>query len=219
MNTDLQNALYEAWPQTFRQKDFGPARTSMCWGIQCDDGWAGLIEALCEVTAAHNRTGAHPVLAATTVKQKFGSLRMYFDQHCEFCDGARLLVEAFSTRVCEVTGRPGVRCTVPGRGVKTLSPGVAVQLGSDLDLEKQTPPRLNIEIPVGWHGIADSLIEVATNCGSEVVLEFGSARGRLSVAAPPGSNAGILGAAAAAIAASTRTDAETGQVLGRPSLA
>jgi hypothetical protein len=159
------------------------------------------------------------VLAATTVKQKFGSLRMYFDQHCEFCDGARLLVEAFSTRVCEVTGRPGVRCTVPGRGVKTLSPGVAVQLGSDLDLEKQTPPRLNIEIPVGWHGIADSLIEVATNCGSEVVLEFGSARGRLSVAAPPGSNAGILGAAAAAIAASTRTDAETGQVLGRPSLA
>src|SRR5229473_7976082 len=50
MNTDLQNALYETWPQIFRQKDLGPAETSMCWGIQGDDGWAGLVDALCEVT-------------------------------------------------------------------------------------------------------------------------------------------------------------------------
>jgi hypothetical protein len=71
MNTDRQNALYAAWPQIFRQKDLGPADTSMCWGIQCDDGWAGLIDALCEVTTAHARTGVHPVLAATTVKEKF----------------------------------------------------------------------------------------------------------------------------------------------------
>jgi hypothetical protein len=59
----------------------------------------------------------------------------------------------------------------------------------------------------------DSLIEVTTNCGSEVMLEFGSAHGSLSVAAPGGSDECTLGAAATAIAASARTDAETGQVL------
>ena len=47
-------------------------------------------------------------LAATTMKQKIASLRVHFDQHCEFCDGARRLVEAVSTRVCEMSGRPGV---------------------------------------------------------------------------------------------------------------
>ena len=215
MNIDLENALYEAWPQTFRQKDLGPAETSMCWGIQCDDGWAGLIDALCEVTTAHAWAGAHAVLAATTVKQKVASLRVHFDQHCEFCHGARRLVEALSTRICEVTGRPGVRCTARGRGVKTLAPDIAVRLGFEVDQPAQPHGHESNAVPAGWHGIVDSLMEVTTNCGSEVVPEFGLGRGRLSVTAPPGSDACILGAVAAAIAASSRTDAETGQVLRR----
>ena len=213
MNTDLQNALYETWPQIFRQKDLGPAETSMCWGIQGDDGWAGLVDALCEVTTAHAYTGAHPVLAATTVKEKFASLRVHFDQHCEFCYGARRLVEAFSTRICEITGRLGLRCTARGGGVKTLAAHVAVQLGFEIDQPARPLLPESNTVPAGWYGIVDSLIEVTTNCGSEAVLEFGSAHGSLSVAAPGGSDECILGAAATAIAASARTDAETGQVL------
>jgi hypothetical protein len=54
------------------------------------------------------------------------------------------------------------------------------------------------------------------NCGFEVVLEFGSARGRFSVAVPAGSDERILGAAAA-IAASSRTYAGTGQIMARHS--
>jgi hypothetical protein len=213
MNSDLQNALYEAWPRTFRQKNLGSADTSMCWGIQCEDGWAGLIDALCEVTTAHARTGAHPVLASTTVKEKFALLRVHFDQHCEFCYGARRLVEALSTRICELTGRPGVRCTARGRGVKTLAPNIAVQLGFEVDQPAQPLLPESNAVPAGWYGIMDSLTEVTTNCGSEVMLEFGSAHGSLSVVAPSGSEECILGAAATAIAASARTDAETGQVL------
>jgi hypothetical protein len=213
MNSDLQNALYETWPQIFRQKDLGLAETSMCWGIQCDDGWAGLVDALCEVTTAHAYTGAHPVLAAATVKEKFASLRVHFDQHCEFCSGARQLVEAFSTRICEVTGRPGVRCAARSRGVKTLAPNIVVQLGFEVDQPARPLLPESNTVPAGWYGIVDSLMEITTNCGSEVVLEFGSAHGSLSVATPVGSDQCILGAAATAIAASARTDAETGQVL------
>jgi hypothetical protein len=202
MNTDLQNALYEAWPQIFRQKDLSPADTSMCWGIQCEDGWTGLVDALCEVTTAHARTGAHPVLAATTVKEKFASLRVHFDQHCEFCHGAGLLIEALSTRVCEVTGRPGVRCIARVGGVKTLSPDAAVQLGFEVDQSVRPHGHESDAVPAAWRGIVDSLIAVMTNCGSGVVLEFGSVRGCLSVAAPADSDECIVGAAAAAIAAS-----------------
>src|SRR5258707_5119618 len=174
MNTDLQNALYKAWPQTFRQKDLDPACTSMGWGIQCDDGWAGLIEALCEVATAHASTGSHPVLAATTVKEKLASLRVHFNQRCEFCYGARRLVEALSTRVCEVSGRPGVRCTARVGGVKTLSSDFAGQLGFEVGQPAQPHGHESSAVPAGWHGIVDSIIEVMTNCGFEVVLEFGS---------------------------------------------
>jgi hypothetical protein len=215
MNIHVQNALYEAWAQTFWQQDLGPADTSMCWGIQCDDGWAGLVDALCEVTTGHARTGAHPVLAANTVKQKLASLRMHFDKHCEFCNGARMLIEALSTRVCEVSGRPGMRCAAPGGGVKTLAPDIAVQLGFKVDQPAQPHRHKRNGVPPGWQCIADSLVDVTTNCGSEVLLEFGLDRGCLSVTALAGSHAYILGAAAAGVAASTRTDAETGQVLAR----
>jgi len=212
MNIDLQNALYAAWPQIFRQKDLGPSETSMCWGIQCEDGWAGLVDALCEVTTAHARTGPHSVLAATTVKEKFASLRVHFDQ---VLPRSKLLIEALSSRVCEVTGRPGVRCTARVGGVKTLSPDTAVQLGFEVDQSVRAHGHESDAVPAAWDGIVHSLITVMTNCGSGVVLEFGSVRGCLSVAAPPGSDECILGAVAAAIAASSRTDAVTAQVLHR----
>ena len=62
MNGDHQNALCRAWPAIFRLKDLDPLSTSMCWGIQCDDGWAGLIDVLCEVTTAHARARTPPFL-------------------------------------------------------------------------------------------------------------------------------------------------------------
>jgi hypothetical protein len=85
MNTDLQNALDEAWPQIFRQKVLGPAITAVCCGIQCDDGLGRTGR---RAVRGHDRAcapGAHAVFAATAVKQKFASLRVYFDQHLNFC--------------------------------------------------------------------------------------------------------------------------------------
>jgi hypothetical protein len=215
MNTDLQNALYKAWPRIFRQKALGPADTSMCWGIQCGDGWAGLIGALCEVTTAHARTGAHPVPVATTVKQKFASLRVHFDQHCEFCDGARRLVEAFSKRICEVTGRPGVRCTARGGGVKTLAPDIAVRLGFEVD--QPEPPQFPAKcgVPVGWQGIADSLVAVVAILSPSTMLRFEVGDDGLRVTPSENSDQRVLGAAACAVALSRRTEADSGQVLLR----
>ena len=58
MTPELQDALYRAWPETFRQKDWDQMRTAMCWGFQCGNGWWGLIDAVCEVLTAHAQSGA-----------------------------------------------------------------------------------------------------------------------------------------------------------------
>lgn len=49
MNKDLQNKLYETFPEIFAQKDMSPQQTAMCWGISCGDGWYNIIETLCEM--------------------------------------------------------------------------------------------------------------------------------------------------------------------------
>src|SRR5260370_21681589 len=168
MNDDAQNALYAAWPEIFRQKDLERTITSMCWGMECDNGWAGL-------------TGAHAVLAATTVKQKLGSLRVHFNERCKFCDGARLMIEAISARVCEVSGRPGVLRGARGGGVKTLSPDIANQLGFEVE---RTDPRSRFahpEVPVGWQGIVAALVGLAVNRSATTEFDFGTAQDCLRV--------------------------------------
>jgi hypothetical protein len=47
MREDLQNKLYEEFPEIFQQKDQDMTRTAMCWGISCGDGWFNIIRGLC----------------------------------------------------------------------------------------------------------------------------------------------------------------------------
>jgi hypothetical protein len=213
MGRDTQRALYGAWPQIFRQKDLDPTSTSMCWGIQCDEGWAGLVDALCEVTAAHARAGAHPVLAATGVKQKLGTLRVHFDARCGYCDGAGRMVEAFSARLCEVSGRPGVLCGGHGGGVKTLAPDIADQLGLKVERTDQAQRSVNPEVPAGWQGIVDALVGLAGNLSPGSAIDIGMAQDRLRVGLSNASDYSLLGATACAAAISRRTNPATGQVV------
>jgi hypothetical protein len=212
MNSDPQDALYAAWPEVFRQEHLDPASTSMRWGIQCDDGWAGLIDALCEVTTAHARAGTHSVLAITTVKQKLGTLRVHFDARCEFCDGARKMVEAFSARVCEVSARPGVLCGGHGGSVKTLSAEVADQLGFKVERPEQMQCLANTEVPAGWQGIVTSLVTLAGNLNPRPVLDVDATQDGLRVVLPNDSDQSLLGSTACAMAISRRTNPATGQV-------
>lgn len=49
MNSDLQEKLFQNFPEIFGQKDLSPKETAMCWGISCGDGWYAIIESLCEM--------------------------------------------------------------------------------------------------------------------------------------------------------------------------
>jgi len=214
MTPELQDALYRAWPETFRQKDWDETRTAMCWGFQCGDGWWGLIDAVCEVMTAHARGGAHGILEATTVKQKLGGLRFYVDGDCEFCRGARRLAERYSELVCEESGWPGRRMTAkpPYWTVKTLAPDVAEHLaftdgGSSDTLAGAAP----IEgVPPGWQRLAHTVIELIRRDRPDTSLWLVEVNCSLVAADATSLCPWTQGVLACAAALSGRTDRKTG---------
>jgi hypothetical protein len=74
----------------------------MCWGFACEDGWFGLIDAISETISE-----VDPQCQATQVKEKFGTLRFYYEGDHGDLDMAVGAAENYSSRVCEWTGAPG----------------------------------------------------------------------------------------------------------------
>jgi hypothetical protein len=77
MKTELENKLFDTYPEIFKDKDLPMAQTCMCWGIECNDGWFELLDDLCKkVTCISKHTGI--IMKAQQVKEKYGTLRFYF---------------------------------------------------------------------------------------------------------------------------------------------
>ena len=47
MNDELQNKLYEKYPQLFVNKDKTPMQSPMCFGIETGEGWYEILSSLC----------------------------------------------------------------------------------------------------------------------------------------------------------------------------
>ena len=99
MTPERQRQLYERWPEIFRERSLDQTQTEMCWGIDCDDAWAPIVDALCQSLMFHAQMAPHPVPAATQVKQKLGTLRFRLNMRCEFCEGAIEMARSMSERV------------------------------------------------------------------------------------------------------------------------
>jgi hypothetical protein len=123
MNTELDEALCKKYPKIFRDRHGDKMTTAMCWGMECGDGWYNIIDALCSQIQGHidnsvrnwARTGAEPLnqVVATQVKEKYGTLRFYYDWGDDYVEGVVDMAEAISDSTCEVCGEPG---TLTGRG-------------------------------------------------------------------------------------------------------
>jgi hypothetical protein len=125
MREELQNKLYEKYPEIFRQKNMSMRETCMCWGFDCSDGWYDLIDELCANIQNHieneNRSieykkergelpkdaAIFPQVEATQVKEKFGGLRFYVNHYDEFIRGLIDMAEGMSYKICEYCGNPG----------------------------------------------------------------------------------------------------------------
>lgn len=106
MKHELTERLYNDYPKIFRQKDEDMTKTCMCWGIEVDDGWYDLIDALCHQIQSHCQWRDINV-EAVQVKEKFGGLRFYVDCSEDYLDGAIDMAEEMSYRICERCGKPG----------------------------------------------------------------------------------------------------------------
>jgi len=116
MNKDLDKALCEKYPAIFANRHGDMRTTAMCWGFECGDGWYQIIDALCACMQNYYDGNAEwqkkqgnelfqPV--ATQVKEKFGTLRFYYDGGNDYTEGMVWLAEQLSAQTCEKCGQPG----------------------------------------------------------------------------------------------------------------
>ena len=113
MKAELQQQLYEKYPNIFRQKDLDKTVTAMCWGISCGDGWYDLIDNLCEniqnrvMNVNRNKPEEeHLVCEAVQVKEKFGGLCFYTYGGDDYIDGLVSMAESMSYYICTECSNP-----------------------------------------------------------------------------------------------------------------
>ena len=116
MKLELQNDLVKAYPKIFKNVDFG---------IECNDGWYDLLDALCSRISLHcmaqntryivetdkyefvlENDPEYMQVVAAQVKEKMGELRFYVDGGDATTQGMIQMAEAMSSRICELCGNP-----------------------------------------------------------------------------------------------------------------
>jgi hypothetical protein len=131
MRDDLDRQLCEKYPLIFADRNKSMMETCMCWGFEHGDGWYQILDSLCANIQSHidwqNENFAKgypryekpvPQVVAQQVKEKFGTLRFYYNGGDDVIDGMVRMAESWSAVACEECGAPG---TQNSRGwIKTL---------------------------------------------------------------------------------------------------
>ena len=100
MKKKLQDKLFKKHPNIFRQKDLPPQQSCMCFGIECGDGWYGIIDFLCK------RLRENGGCEAVQVKEKYGGLRFYVNGANNRQYDIISEIECLSYYICEHCGSP-----------------------------------------------------------------------------------------------------------------
>jgi hypothetical protein len=106
MNKDNTEKLFSEFPRLFRGKDETIQTNLMPFGFECGDGWYDLIRSLAKTIQMQCEHRGIDV-KATQVKEKYGSLRFYYNGGDDFVEGAVWLAEELSAFICEKCGAPG----------------------------------------------------------------------------------------------------------------
>lgn len=126
MDIELQNKLYEKYPQFFVNKDKTPMESPMCFGIEVNNGWYQILSNVCWMIRQHEdnkrwrkkylEENDPEKLAAESeyfpvkfdqIKEKYGGLRLYFSGGDDYVEGLVSMAEAISYYVCEICGNKG----------------------------------------------------------------------------------------------------------------
>ena len=132
MRKELDEALCKKYPEIFQNRYGDMRETAMCWGFECGEGWYNIIDKLCGNIQSHidwrnsqrerllesNPYNVKipdyvPQVVASQVKEKFGTLRFYYEGGDDYVFGVVSMAESMSGVTCETCGKPG---TTGGKG-------------------------------------------------------------------------------------------------------
>jgi len=119
MHQELEQKLYEDFPELYRGRNKSSRESLMCFGFSCGDGWFQIIYDLSADILAMVKEEGIAVPEVTQVKEKLGALRFYLGiSRNEKIHQRISQAEELSLKTCEVCGAPG--CTRPGVWIRTL---------------------------------------------------------------------------------------------------
>jgi hypothetical protein len=104
MTEEHDSYLVTKYPQTFADRHASMQETAMCWGFECGDGWFNIIDHLCESIQGYIDNNDKAQVVATQVKEKYGTLRFYYNGGDDLTDGMVWLAEVISHHTCEMCG-------------------------------------------------------------------------------------------------------------------
>jgi len=110
MDAELQNQLYEKYPDLFSNKNKSRRESCMARGIECNNGWYELLGSVCWRIFQHDRNIADPEYIPVKfdqIKEKYGGLRVYYSGGDNYVRGIISMAEEYSYKVCGVCGNAG----------------------------------------------------------------------------------------------------------------
>ena len=130
MKQELDKLLCEKYPKMMINRNRPMTETCMCWGFECGDGWFQILDSLMGNIQHHidwnnknfekgyKQYKQVPQVTLDQVKEKFGTLRFYYQGGDDEISGMVRMAESMSAVTCEECGNPG---TSGGQGwIKTL---------------------------------------------------------------------------------------------------
>jgi hypothetical protein len=126
MDHELQDNLFEKYPDLFSNRTKSPKESCMSWGCEIGNGWYDLLSAVCwrifqheqnisdriRIRSKNNQENDQPDLDYVPVtfdqiKEKFGGLTIYFSGGDNYITGVIGMAQEMSYKICEVCGNAG----------------------------------------------------------------------------------------------------------------
>ncbi len=132
MNKELTDKLYSEFPELFHEHTWPVSHSAMPWGLQCQDGWYGIIEAMCRLLCWKTEQAAvswswinddndprwtlalqhfdkvqSQVPKFSCIKEKLATLRIYHYSCDPYFNGVIDMTMSASASICEDCGSPG----------------------------------------------------------------------------------------------------------------
>jgi hypothetical protein len=126
MDQELQDELFQKYPDLFSNRTKSPMESCMSWGCEIGNGWYELLNSVCWRIFQYEQNIADRVRIRTKngkendqsdldyvpvkfdqIKEKFGGLCIYFTGGDDYVEGVVGMAEEYSYKVCEVCGNAG----------------------------------------------------------------------------------------------------------------